>query len=232
MKKTAAVVLTILVLLAGAACWLWFQAIRLPGWYTESEKDRGGTVIVYGKGTPDIRRSLEQALEARVPRAPVGAAGQELTLTEDEANRLFAIILSENAKKYLFLKAVKASTVRIRDGKIDLDVVMDTSEILKDASVRIVAVDLLSGLLKSREVSLGFTGVMEMKDGRLQLDEDGRIRFGGLSFSLKTIMKRWGISSDELRKTVSQIQVGKFKIDQMEPIRDILRVRAAVSPAL
>ena len=231
MKKSAVVMLIVVLAMAGALWWLWHQATLLPDWYT---KGGSGGGITHGQGIDPIKRSLEQTIADRLGQGP-GAFGEiEVVLDEDDANKLIAVLISENAEKHPFLQAVKASRTRIRDGHIHVEIVADPSRIPFDASgqgeegPRVVEAG-LRGLLKGREVSLGAAGEYGLKDGKPQLDPAGKISIGGLSFSQKTVAERLGVSEDKISKIIANIQIGQLKIDTIAPGRNNLRLRGAVS---
>lgn len=233
MKKTAVVVLFIIILvIIGALYYVWSQVTQLPEWYTGAGRASDGSVITYGKGIGDIRRSLERTVEDQLRKARAPRNGFEILLKENDANKLFAAIISENAGTNRYLNAIKASRTRITDGDLDFGVVVDASQLAGDASGRsgkgtLLEAVPLSGLLKGREISLGFTGKYGLKANRLQLDEDGKIRIGTLTFSLKTIMKRLGIPEYRLKKTLEDLELGKFKIDTIQPIRNTLLLKGS-----
>lgn len=230
MKKTAIVIFIILLAVAGSLYWLWRQATFLPEWYTGEGTASDGTVIIYGKGIEDIRNSLEQTIEDQLQSAPIRNLEVTVTLNEKDANKLFATLISENAEAYPYLQAVKASKTRIRDGSLDFGVVVNASELLKEAPQQGTEVAAASDLLQGKEVSLGFTGKLGMQEGHLQMDDDSTIRIGGLTFSLKTITDRLGISEDQLKKTLKDIELGKLKIDTIRPSRNALLLKGAVAP--
>ncbi len=234
MKKTVWVLLIIILVIGGSLYYFWHQATMLPEWYkTEAGGYYDGTVIVYGKGIAAIRKSLERNIEGQIRKTSTPSRQVEVVLNENDANKLFASIISENAATYRYLKAIKASKTRIRDGNLDFGVVVDASEILRDASGDRVEgagpeVVHLSRFLKGKEISLGFSGKCGLKDGRLKLDEDGKIRVGALIFSLKTISKRLGISEDRLKRTLEDLEFGKLKINNIETLRNTLLLKGSL----
>ncbi|MCF8142925.1 MAG: hypothetical protein K9N21_03295 [Deltaproteobacteria bacterium] len=237
MKKAAVVVLIVFIAIGGLLYYLWRQATLLPEWYqTGKEGAPDKSVVWYEKDMEAARAALEREIEDQLRRSATRNGQVEVVLDENDANRLFATLISENSAKYPYLTAVKASKTRIRDGNLDFGVVVDASEILKNvpeqgAEEARPETAPLSGLLQEREVSLGFTGKLETKDGHLQPDEEGKIRIGGLTFSLKTIAKRLNISEDKLKGNLKDFQVGKLKIDTIKPGRNTLLLKGALPPS-
>jgi len=232
MKKAAIVLLIIILAIGGSLFYLWRQATRLPEWYAGRDAASDGTVITYGKGMEDIRRSLERTVEDQLQKSSPSSRQVKVVLDADDANKLFAAIISKNTETYQYLNAIKASRTVIKDGSLDFGVVVDASEMFKDAlrqddkGAGAEAIP-LSGLLKGRELSLGLKGKYGVKDGRLQLDKEGRIRIGALSFSLKKITNRLGISDDQLKKTLKKIELGKFKMDNLEAVQNKLLLKGS-----
>jgi|GEM_PF-2276726 len=234
MKKAAVVVLIVLLAIGGSLYYLWRQATLLPEWYRTGKGGvSDGSVVWYEKDMEAARAALEREIEDQLRRSSAQAGQVEVVLDENDANKLFAVVISKSSDRYPYLNAVNASRTRIRDGNLDFGVVVDASEILKNAPEQSAEggrteTARLSGLLQEREVSLGLSGKFGAKDGRLQLDDDGKIRIGGLTFSLKTITKRLGISEDKLKKNLKDFQVGKFKIDTIRPVRNTLLLKGAI----
>ena len=234
MKKTAVVLVIILLAIGGSLYYLWRQATLLPEWYKTGKGGASdGSVVWYGEGIEAARAALEREIEGQLQKDPTRSSEVEVVLNENDANKLFAAVISENSARYPYLNAIKASRTRIRDGNLDFGVVVDASEMLKDASGQGAGGDRpeatrLSGFLQGNEVALGFTGKYGLKDGRLQLDEDRKVSIGGLTFSLKTITKRLGISEDKLKTTLKDLEVGKLKIGTIEPIRNTLLLKGSL----
>jgi len=234
MKKTAVVLLIVLLAVGGSLYYIWRQATLLPEWYQAGKAGAlDKSVIWYERDMEGARVALEREIEDQLRRSSTRAGQVEVVLDENDANKLFAAVISESSDRYPYLNAVKASRTRIRDGKLDFGVVVDASEILKNAQKQGAEADRpevtrLSGLLQEREVSLGLNGKFGAKDGRPQLDDDGKISIGGLTVSLKTITERLGISEDNLKKNLKDFQVGKFKINTIRPVRNTLLLKGAI----
>jgi len=234
MKKAAVVLLIVLLAVGGSLYYLWRQATLLPEWYQTGKGGASdGSVVWYEKDMERTRAALEREIEDQLRRSSARAGQVEVVLDENDANKLFAVAISESSDRYPYLNAVKALRTRIRDGNLDFGVVVDASEIFKNAPEQSAEADRpeatrLSGLLQEREVSLGLNGKFGAKDGRLQLDDDGKISIGGLTVSLKTITKRLGISEDKLKKNFKDLELGKFKIDNIEFIRNTLLLRGSL----
>ena len=157
----------------------------------------------------------------------------EVALDEKEANGLFASLITENAEKYEYLKAIKASKTSIREGNLDFGVVVNTSDIFddrpdeeaKETAPRVINIP---GFLKDREIYLGLLGKHGLKNGRLKLDENGKIRIGTLTFSISDALKRLGVSEERLKRTISELELGKLKISDIETARNTLLLKGSV----
>ena len=233
MKKTLMVLVVITVMVGGPLYYLWRQVTVLPGWYKSgAEEYNDGPVILYGKGMETIRRSLAQHIEDQAQKTPVRSRQIEIVLDENDVNRLFASIVSENASKYPYLKAIKASKTRIKDGNLDFAVVANLLEIVGNiAGHRIETARSdgihLPGFLKEREISLGFNGKFAVRDGRLTLDERGTIRIGALSFTLESVLKRLGISRDKIKVPLQDLEVGRFNITNIQAVKNTLLLKVS-----
>jgi len=84
------------------------------------------------------------------------------------------------------------------------------------------------GFLKGKEIYLGLAGKYGLKNDKLTLDENGKIRIGVLTFSLVTILKRVGISEERIQKTIKELAFGKFKINNIETIKNTLLLKGSL----
>jgi hypothetical protein len=225
MKKIAVVAVIILLVTGGLFYWLWRQVTTLPEWYTAGGS--GGDIIIYGQGIDIIRKSLEHTMADGLQQAASASGEIEVVLDEHDANKLVAVLISEGAGKHPFLRAVKASRTRIRDGRIDVGVVVDASGIVGEASGE-AAVG-LSGVLQGREISVGATGGYGLENGNLQLDPEGEVRIGGFTFSQETVSKRLGISENKILKPLGNLEMGRFRIDTIKPGQNTLRLKGTAS---
>ena len=234
MKKIGFVLLIIVITIGASLYYLWSQATSLPDWYkTGSGGSANGPVVIYGKEMEATRKQLERKIESQVRNTPTGSGHVEIALNESDANGLFASIVAESAEKHEYLKSIKASKISIIDGNFDIGVVVNTADIVRDVSRHGVEatgpnVINLPGFLQGKEIYLGFFGKYGLKNGKLSLDEDGKIRIGALTFSLDTILKRVGVSEERLRKTVKELEFGKLKINTIETVKSTLLLKGSL----
>jgi hypothetical protein len=234
LKKVLFVFLLIIIAIGALLYYLWSQATSLPEWYkTGSVRAEEGSVIIYGQGLGDIKEQLGRKIEDQIKKTPTGTREVEIRLNEIDANRLIASMITENAEKYKYLKAIKASKTSIRDGNLDFGFVINVSDIVEDKEHKDVKetgpriVD-IPGFVKGREFYAGLAGKFGFKNGRLILDEDGKIRIGELSFSLSYAMKRLGVSEERLRETIRDLELGKLKINNIQAVKDTLLLKGSL----
>lgn len=234
MKKVVIISLVIIIAAGVLLYYLWSQLTKLPEWYsTGSVSTDKGSIIIYGDNLEEIRDQLERKIEDQIRKAPSGEKEVEIVLNEADANGLFASIITEGAEKYAYLKAIKASKTRIRDGNLDFGVVVDTSHIFMDrpeeeaeeTGPRVITIP---GFLKGREIYLGLMGKYGLKNGRLKLDENGKIRIGAMSFLLKDAFKRLGISEEKLRGSIRKFELGRLNINNIETVKNTLLLKGSV----
>ncbi len=234
MKKVLFIFLLIIIAAGALLYYLWSQATSLPEWYkTGSLRPEEGSIITYGQGLGDIRGQLERKMEGQIRKTPAGSRQVEIRLNERDTNRLIASLITENAEKYRYLKAIKASKTSIRDGNLDLGFVINASDIIEDKEHKHVKeigpriVD-IPGFVKGREFYAGFSGKFGFKNGRLILDENGKIRIGKLDFSLSSAMKRLGIPEEALMEAIRDLRLGKLKINNIQAVKDTLLLKGSL----
>ncbi len=234
LKKIGFVFLIIILAAGGFLYYLWSQATNLPEWYTTgSVSTEEGSVIIYGEAIEDIKKEVERKIEDAIGKSHARGGHVEVALDEREANGLFASLITESSEKYEYLKAIKASKISIRDGNLDFGVVVNTSDIFmdrpeeeaEDTGPRVINIP---GFLKDREIYLGLVGKYGLKNGRLKLDENGKIRIGAFSFSLSNALKRLGVSEDRLRRTIKDLELGKLKINNIETVKNTLLLKGSL----
>ena len=234
LKKVGFVFLVIILGAGAFLYYLWSQATSLPEWYTTgTASSEEGSVIFYGKGIEGIRGQVERKIKDQIRKTPTGSKKVEIELNESDANGLFASMVTESSKKYEYLKAIKASKASISDGKLDFGVVVNTSDILKEipeeeteeSGPRVINVP---GFLKDKNIYLGLLGKYGLKNGRLKLDENGKIKIGAFSFSMSSALKRLGISEGRLRRKIKDLELGKLKINDIEAVKNRLLLKGSL----
>ena len=234
MKKLGIVLLIIIIAIGGSLYYLWIQATHLPDWYrTGPDGADKRSVIIYGKDMAAIRNDLEQKIGNQAAEAGTGNRQVEIALNERDANKLLASIVSDNAEKHEYLKTIKASKISIKNGKLDLGLVVNASDTWAGIAGHALEADgpdvnHVPGFLEGKQVYLGIAGKYGLKNGQFTWDEDGKIRIGTLTFSLKTILKRLGVSEERLKKTMKEIKFGRFKINNMETIKNTLLLKGSM----
>ncbi len=231
MKKVLLALLFSVLAIAGLGYYVWRQATTLPPWYEDAAKGtEDPAVLFYDQGMASVKKSLEQHVEKEVAETRWPDKEVQVVLNENDANKLFATLISESSERYPYLNAIKASRTRIMSDNLDFEVVVNASEMLTAASDKDEKADepmvvQVSRLLGGREISLGLAGKFGIKNGQIMLDKDGAIRIGNLTFSVSTIMKRLGLSDDQIQKTLKEIELGTFSVHSIQAIQNSLRLK-------
>jgi len=233
LKKVGFVFLVIILGAVAFLYYLWSQATSLPEWYTTGTAgSEEGSVIFYGEDIENIKKRVKRKIEAQIRKIPAGSKEVEIELNESDVNGLFASMVTESSKKYEYLKAIKASKASIRDGKLDFGVVVNTSDILEEipeeeteeSGPRVINVP---GFLKNKKIYLGLLGKYGLKNGRLKLDENGKIKIGAFSFSMNSALKRLGVSEEKLRRKIKDLELGKLKINDIGAFKNRLLLKGS-----
>ncbi len=233
--KKIGLVFVVIILGAGIFLYyLWSQAMDLPEWYTNGSVSAvEGSVIFYGENIEKIEKKLRQKIENQIKKTAVGKK-VEIELDENDTNSLIASMIVKIRKNHKYLKAIKASKTSIKEGNLDFGIVVNASDILEDireeetAQTGPTIVNIL-GFFKDKEVYLGLLGKYGLKNGQLKLDPNGKITIGALSFSMDNALKKLGISEDKVRRAIKDLQIGKLKIDDIEVVKNRLRLKGSIN---
>lgn len=230
MKKIGVAFLIIGIACVVAGYWLWSQVTWLPKWYEEEAAGvKLDSVIFYDIGIDAMKSGLEKRIEAQVQKKSNGGSHVEVKLNEKDARELLAVFIAENAKKYGCREGIKASKAQIRNGNLDLDVILNPSEVLRkkpDQNEKVGFKNDLLGMFSDKEVCVGVTGGYALKGKKVKIAEDGKISIGSLSFSTKKLLKRLGIKEEKLKDPIGQLKLGKLRIEDIRMVKDSLILRS------
>lgn len=213
MKKTFWLILTcILVGLISGPLYFWYQATRLPDWYS----DRAVAASSLDLSDRAAIQQAAQKVEARLSNiqpAPDGRA--EVELNEAELNALVASQVARIADSQNLAPVVKRINTQIAEGRIESGAVINLAD-LPARSLRQHEQDLLMQLvqafpgLSDRDVYVGIEGTPAIADGRLKLDGT-HLWIGNVRFSVADVARQLGVSESALRECIGQ----QLPLDQL-----------------
>lgn len=180
MLRKLLIAVAVLVLIAGAvAAYLWHQATALPEWYEEGSS--GGAAA----------------------SEPVVDDGWVET-KEGDGKQMRNFHMRTRKIKPALRKAIKGSRATVKDGKVEAGLVANVGDVPEqelsenDRTFLKKATDAFPSL-KERDVYIGVEGDTVIKDGKVQLGDNSKVRIGNLTYSLPDAAARLGMNEAKLR---------------------------------
>ena len=189
-KKIAIGLLVLLLLAAGVVFYLWRQVTALPSWYTEElAAAPGPSAPRPAAPAPDAPLVWKDAADA-----PAGKR-KELRNFHRRAAKQDPTVA----------KVIKASRASFEDGKLEMGVVADLRNLPKD-KLNDSQRDLFQRVhdnfpsATDREIYIGVEDPSPvLKDGKIELGPDARLRVGDLGYALDAAATRLGMTPEKLR---------------------------------
>ncbi len=221
-----------LVLVAGAsvgAIAAWQQATHLPQWYTQTEATEADPDIAIltaqqlaqPQEVEKIRLNLNRTVEAAVTQSePNPEQPTQVQLNAQDFNHLLVSALPESAVSEEVYSAIKGIETQIKQDRLKSGAVVNIGELpLEQLPERYqkIAKDVFNTFpaLKNREVYVGIEGQPRLKDGRLELDDQTRIKVGNISLSQQEVSRRLGVSPSDLNRLLT-LNVGNLQVQDLE----------------
>ena len=205
-KKLMIVVILAIAGVAGVAYYYWQQATSLPSWYQKSAEN--------------ITKIQE------LPPAIIDKkTGGQVKLDGEQLNQFIGHKLAQDSKLRQVLPSTKAIHSDIKDGKLQIGAVVNTSKLLEtnlSAQERVVVDQLIQKIpqLQNRDIYVGVQGTPQLKDGKLVLGKDSQIKVGNLSFTPAQIAARLNLPVErveqELALNVQKLNLKDIKLNQGE----------------
>ena len=221
-----------LVLAAGVsvgAIAAWQQATHLPQWYTQTEATETDPDIAIltaqqlaqPQEVEKIRLNLNRTVEAAVTQSePNPEQPTQVQLNAQDFNHLLVSALPESAVSEEVYSAIKGIETQIKQDRLKSGAVVNIGELpLEQLPERYqkIAKDVFNTFpaLKNREVYVGIEGQPRLKDGRLELDDQTRIKVGNISLSQQEVSRRLGVSPSDLNRLLT-LNVGNLQVQDLE----------------
>ena len=196
MNKKIALIGLLFLGASGAIYYYWSQATALPQWYTKEEA------------------STEQALKIE------DGVSSKSSKVEEKVGEIELDQQALNERKRLLLNATNGINTVIKDDKVEIGTVVDTSEI-PVASLNSTEEALLNQAIKSfpvlkdREVYIGIEGNVAGENGRLQLDDNTKVKVGNVSMKITDVSRMLGVPP-EIAKQQLELQLERLNISNVE----------------
>jgi hypothetical protein len=229
MKKVAWTIAFILGTVGGTLFYLVSQITAIPSWY-------GGSAIAANAIKMNDAAALRQArtvAAAKIANARSHADGtQEITLDERSLTALAATEVSNLAHHTRLTEAVRSVNSTIRNGQIESGAVIDLSNVpvdRLDATERevLALVRQTFPALADREIYVGIEGKPTVINGKLQFDDNLRIKIGNLSLTAVDVAEKLGVSPAELWQELDR-ELGNLQVKDVQVSGNLIRLRGAI----
>lgn len=211
-----------------ATFFVWQQAMQLPSWYTESSSKKNVTFVNQETKKPPQTEEVLRKVSENLTDKTTG----EVQLDASEINSLILSSIDKKDNRSKFRDAIKATNTRIKNGKISIGAVIETSSIpVQELSAReqTKIIQLLQSLpVKEKSIYIGIEGKPSIRNHELSFDDTTRISLGNFSFPIAEVSQNLGIPQDSLNQLLSQeLQKLPIKLESINIQDEFLIIRGS-----
>jgi|GEM_PF-669442 len=159
----------------------------------------------------------------------------EVTLSEQDVTGLVNSAIFAGVSDSEFAAVVKGTNTEIEDGHIESGAVVDLRELpLEQLSPKeqaaIAQVFQTFPMLKDREVYIGIEGTPKVKNGRIQLDRNTKIKVGNLSMKLSQLSQQMGMPIETIEDQINHaLDLEGIRINGIELTDERLLIRGSTN---
>lgn len=206
LRKLRMVAILAIAGVAGAVYYYWQQATSLPNWYHKSAENTS---------------KIQESSPAIINKKTSG----EVKLTSKQLNQFITNNLPQDHKLKQILPSTKAIHSDIKDGKLEIGAVVNTSNLSEmnlSANERFVIEQLTQKIpqLQNRDIYVAVQGTPQLKDGKIVLGKDSQIKVGNLSFTPAEIAARLNLPVEKIEQqlavNVQKLNLKEIKLNQGE----------------
>lgn len=177
---------------------VWKQATQLPSWYIQSSSQENAvSTLEQIKESPNVEDVLRKVSD-NLAATTTG----EVSLDAEEVNTLILASIEKKDNFRKFANAIKGTNTKIKNGKISVGAVIETSSIpvqALSAQTEKNIIQLLRHLPgKEKNVYIGIEGKPSIRDQEFSFDDTTRISLGYFSFPIAEVSQNIGIPQDSL----------------------------------
>jgi AraC-like DNA-binding protein len=189
------------------AYYYWRQLTRVPQWYATQES-QSALVLKNPADFANLQANQSEIIQKVDQQFHERHA--EAKLSEQDVNRLIVTRIAEKPEGQKLLTVIQGVNTNIEKDKLEIGAVVNSqnfqdSSRLNDAEKRVLTQIIKEfPLLKDQEIYVGFESKPQVQDGQIKIDETAKIKIGELSFTLKEVADRLGISSEQLVEKINQ----------------------------
>jgi hypothetical protein len=229
MKKFGWTIAFIVGSVGGTLYYLVSQVTAIPAWYGESAIAANAISM----SNPAALQQAKTVAAAKIANARSHPDGtQEIILDERSLNALAATEVSNLAEHTRLTEAVRSVNSTIRNGQIESGAVIDLSNIpvdRLDATEReaLTLVRQTFPTLADREIYVGIEGKPRVTNGKLQFDDNLRIKIGNLSLTAVDLAEKLGVSPAELWQGLDR-ELGNLQVKDVQVSGNSIRLRGVI----
>ena len=195
---------------AGAAYYYWQQATSLPNWYQKSAENTNKPTEV-----PAV------VIEKK--------SGGEVKLNRQQLDRFITDNLARDSKLQQVLSSTKAIHSDIKDGKLEIGAIVNTanlSQINLSANEQFIIEQLMQKIpqLQNRDIYVSVQGTPQIKDGKIILAPDSKIKIGNLSFTPAEIAAKLNIPVEKIQQNLT-IDIQRFSLQDIQLNQDEIKLK-------
>lgn len=188
---------------------------------------------VVAQQNPQVKPQVAVSSAASQSQASNHSNNVEVQLKAEELNDLIVTNLTEKSPP----KALAGFQTKVENNTLKTGAVVDIKELQK-SKVGSKEDELLSQLSQNlpsdqQKVYIGIEGQPEVKNGRLQLGENTRVRVGNLSLTLAEIRDRFGISPEQIQEKLNvDLNLRNLNVEDIEFKNGTAVLRGSAKDAL
>lgn len=246
MKKIALMFLFFTLTSIGIVYYYWQQATNLPKWYQSNTPNnqildlRNPEQISQAKNRIDkkIEDTLisQENLNNSQPKQPTDTTNNqpninpenptpqniEIKLNSQEFNDLVVAEIAQKNLNPLIIQTTKGVKTSIKNGTLEAGTVINLASIKPEQlpteqKAQLDQIIQTFPFLTQREIYIALEGKPTLENGKLNFDDNTRIKIGNLSLTLAEISQKIGISKQELQTGINlDLQLGNYQINDIK----------------
>lgn len=228
MKKIGAIAFCLLGSGAIIGYYFWNRVTYLPEWYSQDTtttaqaiklKDTAGIEAAKAKAVQKIQLEIEQKNARNISQSQ-GNTELEVALNSEEINALVISQLAENPQGKTILSSAKGLNTTIQNDRIEVGAIVNSSQIpLEELSDRQKEVfDRATAtfpMFKNRDIYVSLEGNLGYDQGKLQFDQNTKVKVGNVSLTVTELSERLGIPPEKMTQ-ILELQLNEFNISHVQ----------------
>lgn len=206
------------------------QLTALPTGYRSNKTNQEPKVLYFKDSeteevTAKIQRQVEEQLEVQQDSV-------EVQLQEQELNELLINNIAQNTSSTEIFEAATIVKPKINADEIEIGAIVNTSQLSLD-NMKTHEKNFIERALATfpavleRDVYIGVEGKLRAKNGRLQFDNNTKIKLGNVKLTIQEIADILGVPPEKIRRRLD-LEMNKLNIDEVELGGEGVRLKVSV----